>query len=178
MFHSSSYNKTYCGFKTKYLSINHLLTRKFSMCKKYQIVYNQCSSFISNQEYPKLIHGVRICVDLPLLNLTFSLCPPSWEKRTVFHSSLQAENYFGQVVFKPDVFKSFVSLFYCMSTSPVPNSVIVSPVESSTSPSVFYFDFSVTGWSFACIWCTVLQRGTAYVLFSKLSFLPIQIFIK
>ena len=56
----------------------------------------------------------------------------------MFHSSLQAENYFGQVVFKPEVCKSFVTLFYHMNASPVPNSVMVSPVEGSTLPSVFY----------------------------------------
>ena len=29
----------------------------------------------------------------------------------MFHSSLQAERYFGQVLFKPDVYKSVVTLF-------------------------------------------------------------------
>ena len=50
----------------------------------------------------------------------------------MFHSSLQAENYFGQVVFKPKVCNCFVIFFYCMSTSPVQNSVMAFPVEGST----------------------------------------------
>ena len=61
----------------------------------------------------------------------------------MFHSSLQAENYFGQVVFKPEVCKIFVTLFYHMSTSPVPNSVTVYPVEGSTLPGAFYSDFKL-----------------------------------
>ena len=56
-----------------------------------------------------------------------------WEKRTVFHSSLQAENSFGQVIFKPEVCKSFVTLFYCMCTSPI-KQCLVSPMEGSTQP--------------------------------------------
>ena len=82
-------------------------------------------------------------VDLSLLGLTFSCVLSRWEKRTVFHSSLQAGNYFGQALFKPKVCKSSVTLFHCMSASPVPNSVLVSPVDGSTYPSVFYSDFKL-----------------------------------
>ena len=48
---------------------------------------------------------------------------PSWEKQTVFHSSLQAKIYFGQVLSKPEVWKGFLTLYYCMSASPVLYSV-------------------------------------------------------
>ena len=61
----------------------------------------------------------------------------------MFHSFLEAENYFGQVLFKPEVCKSFVTLCYHMTTSPVPNSVMVHPVEGSTYPRVFYSDFKL-----------------------------------
>ena len=70
-----------------------------------------------------LINVFRIFVDLSLLDLTFAVFLPSLEKRTVFQSSLQAENYFGQVVLKPEVCKSYVTLFYCMITCPMPYSV-------------------------------------------------------
>ena len=86
---------------------------------------------------PSTLYGVRIYVDLYFTGLTFSYVFTKQEKGTVFHSSLQAENYFGQVLFKPEVCKGFVTLFYHLSTSPVPNSVMVSPVEGSTLPSIF-----------------------------------------
>ena len=78
------------------------------------------------------LNGVRICLDLYFTGLTISCVLTKQEKMTVFHSSLQAENYFGQVLFKPEVCKRFVTLLYCMSTSPVCNSVMVSPVGGST----------------------------------------------
>ena len=87
--------------------------------------------------------GARICVDLSLLDLTLLMFLPSWEKRTVFHRSLQAENCFGQILFKSEVCKRFAILFHHMSASPVSNSVMVSPVEGSTLPSVFYSDFKL-----------------------------------
>ena len=46
-----------------------------------------------------------------LLDWLFLCFLPCQEKRTVFHSSLQAENYFGLVLFKPEVCNSFVTLF-------------------------------------------------------------------
>ena len=54
---------------------------------------------------------------------------PSWEKRTVFHSSLQAENYFGQVFSSQKSAKVLWLCFTAWASSPVPNSVMVSPVE-------------------------------------------------
>ena len=44
----------------------------------------------------------------------------------MFHNSLQTENSFGQVIFQPEVCKSFVTLFYHMSASPVPSSAYIS----------------------------------------------------
>ena len=51
----------------------------------------------------------------------------------------------------PEVCKSFVTLFNHMSTSPVPNSVIVLPVESSPSPEWSTVFFVLQADSFACI---------------------------
>ena len=91
-------------------------------------------------------------------------------KRRVFHSSLQTENYFGQVIFKPEVCKSFVTLFYHMSICPLPSSVWYLQWRVQLSPSVIYSVLSATSWPFACILCTVLEAGTVYVIFSAQMF--------
>ena len=63
-------------------------------------------------------------MDLYFTGVTFPVFfLPSKEKKTVFHSSLQAENYFGQAIFKPEVCKGFVTVFYHMSTGQVLYSV-------------------------------------------------------
>ena len=92
--------------------------------------------------YLHLIHGVRSGIFL--YQIDFFLHFPSQEKKAVFHSSIQAENYFGQVVFKPEVCKSFVNLFYHMGASPVPYSVQYLQWRVQPIPRVFYSVFRVS----------------------------------
>ena len=57
--------------------------------------------------------GVRICGSyFTAFKFFYVLTKPGKKKkRTAFHSFLQAENYFGQVVFKPEVYKFFILCF-------------------------------------------------------------------
>ena len=91
---------------------------------------------------------------------------PHWEKRTVFHSSLQAENYFGQV-FSSQKSKSFVTIFYCMSTSPVPKRVMVCPIEGQPCLEC---STVITSWKLlASVWCPVLETSTVYIFYSDVA---------
>ena len=62
--------------------------------------------------------------------------------------------------------KSFVTLFYYMTTSPLPSSVWYLQWKVQLSPRVFYSVLSAASWPFACILCTVLEQGTVYAIFS------------
>ena len=42
----------------------------------------------------------------------------------MFHSFYKLNNSFAQVIFKPEVCKSFVNLFYHMNPSPLPISIV------------------------------------------------------
>ena len=54
--------------------------------------------------HPKFLHGVRIC-GFFFTGFDFPAFLQSQEKRTMFHRSLQAENFFGQVIFKAEVYR-------------------------------------------------------------------------
>ena len=79
-------------------------------------------------------------VDLSLLDLTLSQA----RRKGQFFIAFKARNSFGQVIFKPEVCKSFETLIYCMSTSPVPSSVWYLQWRVHPSSGVFYSVFIVT----------------------------------
>ena len=93
-------------------------------------------------------------MDLSLLDLTLSHLLSNQEKRTVFHSSLQAKILLWPSCFQARSLQKFCDFVYCMSTSPVPNSVMVSPVEGSTSPSVFYSDSKLNSQHVVLLYCS------------------------
>ena len=92
----------------------------------------------------------------------------SQEKRTVFCNSFQAENSFSQVIFKPEVCKGFVTLFHCMSTSPVPISVWYLQWRVQPSPRVFYSDFNLN-FSMQCF--VLFLQGTV-IFYSDVAWEP------
>ena len=89
---------------------------------------------------------------------------PSQEKQTVF-IVLQAENFFCHIIFKPEVCKCLVILFYHMTPSPMPSSIWYLQWRVQLSPSVFDSVLSATSWPFACILCNFLEAGTVYIIF-------------
>ena len=95
-----------------------------------------------------------------------------WEKRTLFPSSLQAENFFGQVIFKPEVCKSFVTLLYHMCTSPILSSVWYLQWRVQLSPSVFYSVLHATSWTFACILCSWSRYCICYIFYLDVAWEP------
>ena len=95
-------------------------------------VQSTFSRIFITKDYLKLIHGVRICWSF-FTGFDFFLCFYQGRRKGQCFIALQAENFFGKVIFKPEVCKSFVTLFYHMTASPLPSSAY-SPVEGSTQP--------------------------------------------
>ena len=84
-------------------------------------------------------------VDLSLLDLTFfPVFLPSWEKKDSVSQLFQDDNSFGQNIFKPEILKSFMTLFYHMCASTMPSSVWYIQWRVQLSPSVFYSVLSAT----------------------------------
>ena len=113
-----------------------------------------------------LNNGVSICGPL-FTGFDFFLCFYQTRRKRQCFIAVQAENFCGQVIFKPEVCKGFVTLFYCMTTSPLPSSVWYLQWRIKLSPNVFYSVLNATSWPFALILCTALEEGTVYVIFSS-----------
>ena len=75
--------------------------------------------------YPKVIHGVRICVDISLLDLTFScVLTKLGEEDSVSKLYLEVERTLAKICQATSLQTVFcVTLFYCMYASPMPSSV-------------------------------------------------------
>ena len=109
------------------------------------------SKIFITRDYPKLIHGVRSGIYLYWVWL-FLCFYQAWRKGQCL-IALQAENFFGQVIFKSEVCKSFVTLFYCMTTSPLPSSLWYLQWRVQLSPGMFkcykltfYLHFMYCSW--------------------------------
>ena len=121
------------------------------------------SKIFITRNNPKLIHGVRIGGSF-FTGFDFFLCFYQTGRKGQCFIALWAENFFGQVISSYRSSHSFVTLFYHVTTSPLPSSVWYLQWRVQLSPSVFYSVYSVTGWPFACILCSVLEEGTVYVI--------------
>ena len=130
-------------------------------------VQSAFSKIFITRNYPKLIHDVRITGSF-FIGFDFLLCFYQARRKGECFIAVQSENFFGQVIFKPEVCKCFVTLFYHMTTSALPSSAWYLQQRVHLRPSVFYSVLSATSWPFAYILYTVLEEGTVYVIFSTL----------
>ena len=95
------------------------------------------SKIFITRDNPKLIHGVRICGSF-FTGCDFFLCFYQAERKGQCFIALQAEHFFGQVIFKAEFCNSVVTLLYCMTASPVPSSVWYLLWRVQLSLCVFY----------------------------------------
>ena len=98
-----------------------------------------------------------------LLDWLFPVFLPSLEKRTVFHSSLQAENYFGQVLFKPEVLQKFCD--FILLTWVLVQCLTVFwylQLEGSTSPRMFYSVF-ISSWQVLLVFDVLFLKQVLYI---------------
>ena len=89
------------------------------------------------RDYPKLIHGVKMCGSF-FTGFDFFSCFYQARMKGQCFIALQAENVSGQVIFKLQVSKIFVTLFHCMTVSPLPSSVWYLQWRVKLCPSVFH----------------------------------------